>query len=143
MSFYCQKLMMKKQMPHNQGKDEMMPKAVEETGDGGDGLTRRQQLMQRKKQNRKKLRQKRLQEEDAYDDDGNENGREGPVIDCMMAPWSDWSECSVTCGVGVIMKTRMIKVEPQNGGKRCKGKLAKKKKCRQRKCRKFSFHFNI
>ncbi|XP_041350628.1 spondin-1-like [Gigantopelta aegis] len=61
--------------------------------------------------------------------------RDGPTVDCMVTPWSKWSQCPVTCGKGVIMKTRMIKVHPKNGGRRCPHKLVKKKKCRPgKKC---------
>ncbi|BFZ25404.1 hypothetical protein BsWGS_28445 [Bradybaena similaris] len=98
-------------------------------------MSRKHQKMLQNKNNRKRLREKKLQINDV--DAGEEKAgarQQGPVVDCVLSSWSDWSECSVTCGAGVAMKTRKIKVEPQNGGARCQGKLVKKKKCRQKKC---------
>lgn len=61
----------------------------------------------------------------------------GPAIDCMVSAWSNWSQCSVTCGRGVMTKTRTIKVPAQNGGRRCPRKLVKTRKCKLSKCREY------
>lgn len=58
----------------------------------------------------------------------------GPAIDCMVSAWSDWGQCSVTCGRGVMTKTRTIKVPADNGGQRCPRKLVKTRKCKLSKC---------
>ncbi|XP_022294479.1 spondin-1-like isoform X6 [Crassostrea virginica] len=58
----------------------------------------------------------------------------GPAIDCMVSAWSDWGQCSVTCGRGVKTKTRMIKVPAENGGRRCPRRLVKTRKCKLSKC---------
>lgn len=123
-------------------KQTMLKQGPDHAGSGpGDGavtrieLSKKQQKMLQNKNNRKRLREKKLQINDDDDDEEKVAARgQGPVVDCMLSPWSDWSECSVTCGAGVAMKTRMVKVEPQNGGAKCQGKLVKKKKCRQKKC---------
>lgn len=50
------------------------------------------------------------------------------VIDCMMSEWSDWGECSKSCGKGRMIRTRMIKVRGRNGGETC-GPRKESKKC--------------
>lgn len=40
-------------------------------------------------------------------------------FDCVLAPPSDWSECTVACGAGTASRTRLILVEGVNGGRPC------------------------
>ncbi|XP_064108632.1 spondin-1-like isoform X2 [Macrobrachium nipponense] len=58
----------------------------------------------------------------------------GDKVDCMVTEWSEWSPCSATCGRGRKEKIRMIKVHPQNNGKKCPRKLKKTRKCNEPKC---------
>ncbi|XP_013383602.1 spondin-1-like [Lingula anatina] len=66
-----------------------------------------------------------------------ENEKSEPdKIDCMVTQWTEWSSCSVTCGRGRVTRYRMIKVQPENGGKKCPKKMRQRKKCKHRKCSK-------
>uniref|UniRef100_A0A4W3K1N1 Spondin-1 n=1 Tax=Callorhinchus milii TaxID=7868 RepID=A0A4W3K1N1_CALMI len=53
--------------------------------------------------------------------------------DCMVTEWADWSECNKSCGKGHVIRTRMIKLEPQFGGALCP-ETVQRKKCKLRKC---------
>ncbi|BFZ09286.1 hypothetical protein BsWGS_12325 [Bradybaena similaris] len=134
--------MLKQQMQQSQGQADTTLNTGGDNADDTSDTKRKQQKLQRKKERmerrrRKRLRQKKKQQELDEDEDGDyvivQNGR-GAAVDCVVTSWSEWSECSVTCGKGVIMKTRMIKVQPQNGGRICPKRLIRKKKCRQKKC---------
>ncbi|TRZ15841.1 hypothetical protein HGM15179_011264 [Zosterops borbonicus] len=54
-------------------------------------------------------------------------------IDCELTEWSQWSECNTSCGKGHMIRTRMIKIEPQFGGAACP-ETVQRTKCRVRKC---------
>ncbi|NWS97621.1 SPON1 protein, partial [Mionectes macconnelli] len=54
-------------------------------------------------------------------------------IDCELTEWSQWSECNTSCGKGHMIRTRMIKTEPQFGGTACPETI-QRSKCRVRKC---------
>ncbi|KAG8187693.1 hypothetical protein JTE90_025220 [Oedothorax gibbosus] len=53
-----------------------------------------------------------------------------PVIDCVVTQWPEWSPCSHTCGNGRRERRRMIKLNPENGGKPCPAKLVQRRKCK-------------
>ncbi|XP_043915241.1 spondin-1 [Protopterus annectens] len=54
-------------------------------------------------------------------------------MDCQVTEWSQWSECNKSCGKGHVIRTRMIKMEPQFGGAPCP-ETVQRKKCKLRKC---------
>lgn len=53
-----------------------------------------------------------------------------PIIDCVVTSWTDWTPCSRTCSNGRKERRRMIKLNPQNGGKPCPKKLVQRRKCK-------------
>lgn len=53
-----------------------------------------------------------------------------PVIDCVVTVWSDWTQCSRTCGNGRKERRRMVKLNAQNGGRPCPRKLVQRRKCK-------------
>ncbi|KAM6926972.1 spondin-1-like [Lycodopsis pacificus] len=51
-------------------------------------------------------------------------------IPCMLSPWSDWSDCSVTCGLGLRTRQRMLKSDPAG----CSEELEQTEKCMLPEC---------
>ncbi|XP_034541885.1 spondin-1-like [Notolabrus celidotus] len=52
------------------------------------------------------------------------------TIPCMLSPWSDWSDCSVTCGRGLRTRQRMLKSDPAG----CTEELEQTEKCMLPEC---------
>ncbi|XP_006804853.1 spondin-1-like [Neolamprologus brichardi] len=52
------------------------------------------------------------------------------TIPCMLSPWSEWSECSVTCGRGIRTRHRMLKSDPAE----CTEELEQTEKCMLPEC---------
>lgn len=50
-------------------------------------------------------------------------------VDCQVTDWSNWTPCR-GCR-GFTFRERIIKVQNQNGGKRCPKKVLQKRKCRK------------
>ena len=55
-------------------------------------------------------------------------------IDCTFTPWSDWTDCSVTCNGGVTIRSRTEDVAAQNGGAECEGPLEQTESCNTDSC---------
>ncbi|XP_018495861.1 spondin-1-like [Galendromus occidentalis] len=53
------------------------------------------------------------------------------VVDCAVLRWSEWGECTKTCGYGRRERRRRIKTHPMNGGKPCPTKLVQRRRCRE------------
>lgn len=56
------------------------------------------------------------------------------TIPCMLTPWSEWSDCSVTCGKGLRTRQRMLKSPVELGD--CTEELEQVEKCMLPECRK-------
>ncbi|KAJ8278768.1 hypothetical protein COCON_G00058340 [Conger conger] len=55
-------------------------------------------------------------------------------VDCILSPWTQWSECSVSCGLGSLFRQRDVLREAQPGGD-CGGTLFDSRACFTQACR--------
>lgn len=55
-------------------------------------------------------------------------------IDCHYAKWSEWGECTKTCGSGKHERTREHDREAKYGGKKCEGFKKEKNNCNIKPC---------
>lgn len=56
------------------------------------------------------------------------------TIPCLLTPWSEWSDCSVTCGKGLRTRQRMFKSPAELG--ECNEEVEQVEKCMLPECRK-------
>lgn len=56
------------------------------------------------------------------------------TVDCKWSPFSDWSECSMTCDGGQKLASRMIVNPALYGGKSCVGEGFITEKCNEQPC---------
>ena len=50
-------------------------------------------------------------------------------VNCRWASWGSWSSCSVTCGWGLLRRSRWYAVSQQCGGSYCSGVVRDSKSC--------------
>ena len=56
------------------------------------------------------------------------------VVDCVISEWSNWGDCSVTCGDGLHTSERHIVAEAEYGGQDCPDMLTRQKQCSVESC---------
>eukprot|EP00927_Polykrikos_kofoidii_P085848 TRINITY_DN9436_c0_g1_i1.p1 TRINITY_DN9436_c0_g1~~TRINITY_DN9436_c0_g1_i1.p1 ORF type:complete len:1539 (+),score=133.59 TRINITY_DN9436_c0_g1_i1:107-4723(+) len=56
------------------------------------------------------------------------------VLDCALSPWLEWSECSASCGRGVMTRIRRISTQAKHGGAFCVGAMSEAGVCRGASC---------
>ena len=60
------------------------------------------------------------------------------LVDCEWMAWSDWSTCTMTCGIGTgtgqQTRIRSIITHEKHGGTACSGSLAEHQLCNQDAC---------
>lgn len=55
-------------------------------------------------------------------------------VNCALAAWSPWTDCSKTCAGGTRTRSRSVAVEKKMGGKRCKGPTSASEACNSQGC---------
>mmetsp|Transcript_130155 Transcript_130155/g.239450 ORF Transcript_130155/g.239450 Transcript_130155/m.239450 type:complete len:1615 (-) Transcript_130155:72-4916(-) len=55
-------------------------------------------------------------------------------IDCSVTTWSEWNDCSATCGWGYHIRTRRIDLPAMNGGSPCNDALEELQGCTVQAC---------
>ncbi|CAE7722063.1 HMCN1 [Symbiodinium sp. CCMP2456] len=54
--------------------------------------------------------------------------------DCVLADWSNWKACSVTCGNGTSLRERKVLVKEEGGGRPCSEPLEEEVPCTEKVC---------
>jgi len=54
--------------------------------------------------------------------------------DCVLADWSNWKACSVTCGNGTSLRERKVLVKEEGGGRPCSEPLEEEVPCTEKAC---------
>eukprot|EP01012_Entosiphon_sulcatum_P029449 TRINITY_DN358_c0_g1_i1.p1 TRINITY_DN358_c0_g1~~TRINITY_DN358_c0_g1_i1.p1 ORF type:complete len:2229 (+),score=276.12 TRINITY_DN358_c0_g1_i1:2833-9519(+) len=55
-------------------------------------------------------------------------------VDCVVSAWSNWGQCSKSCGSGIQTSSRTIVTQPQYGGKSCPQDLQQTRTCNTDPC---------
>jgi len=55
-------------------------------------------------------------------------------VDCAWRKWSEWTDCSQTCGGGMTSRNRTVHWESANGGQQCQGNPQQSELCNSHHC---------
>ena len=56
------------------------------------------------------------------------------IVDCEWSPYTEWSDCSKSCGGGTRISNRTILKNAIDGGQECKGEALKIESCNDQLC---------
>ena len=56
-----------------------------------------------------------------------------------MTSWSEWGQCTETCGGGERTRNRTVIVKADHGGDECPSQKIETEQCNEHECRKLSF----
>ena len=56
------------------------------------------------------------------------------TVDCVWDIWDQWGTCSAECGTGTRVRTRVIKIQEENGGAVCTGLSEESEDCNTHDC---------
>jgi len=59
---------------------------------------------------------------------------EVPPVDCLLSSWTEWSQCSASCGGGEQVRSRELLREPSHGGQACVDPLSEVTECNRDSC---------
>ena len=63
------------------------------------------------------------------------------TVDGQWSDWTNWGDCSVTCGGGKRKRNRTCtSPPPQNGGQKCPGPSEEEEACNEQPCPGRCFH---
>ena len=55
-------------------------------------------------------------------------------VDCQWSTWSNWTDCSATCGGGTQLRSRLVEQVAQYGGSICSGSAFESQACNTQTC---------
>ena len=56
------------------------------------------------------------------------------AVDCIWNDFSEWTDCSATCGTGTMTRIRTEAMQADNGGFSCTGDTSETVQCNTQAC---------
>merc|ERR1719245_849756 len=64
-------------------------------------------------------------------------------MDCQWSKWGTWGKCLGDCGLGKMVRSRVVLQNEKNGGQPCHGNENSEKSCQLPPCQPHQFYFGI
>ena len=55
-------------------------------------------------------------------------------VDCKLSEWTEWGECSVSCGGGIKTRTKTVLIDAKFGGDECPKDREQIEQCNSQCC---------